>query len=430
MLKNLIALFLLLIFSFGCSEKNEQTVQAYNPLGRGVHLDLITNGYIIGIEKEKREQSGSPEDGYPDRLKTLPNEKNDKHIAEQNKEFSQSTDDPKFMVVTHIVSYFPDRKYLYNAYSNSLSGDKNYDRGYVGLAELQHDLKKRIMSANSQDRPYSHIFIMSMGWNNDQYVSIYRYNKIIDNLIKMADARGDMSFKPLVIGITWPSAWFTIEDSWLKKKIIGHLGSYTNKSNDADEIGYSIANWLINYQLSDIKKTVGKENFPRVIAVGHSMGARILSRAIFSRDFLKETPDDSSNVVDMYIGLQGAFSARRFVAEDSGEGAPYMNFADLSTRIILTSSENDKANPFAFWSKHVGGKNGLEYMGKKSDIFKILVWPKEQKQVGKAIRDYKDNQKIITLDVKEIVNGKGAHNDILDTEIAELIRFCVNQIDG
>lgn len=422
--------FLVLLMLIGCSGKNEQTNRANNALGRGQNLNLIFDGYIIGIEKYKREYIGNPEPGDPSRFKKLPNPDRNILVSEQNKKFSKVTNDPKPMLVTHITSYFPDRSYIYNAYSNCLEGEKNYEKGYAGLAGLQQDLQERILYAKDQDTPYSHIFIMNMGWNNDQFVSILRYNRIIDNLVKIAEARGDITFRPLVIGITWPSVWFSIEDSWLKKKVIGHLGSYTNKSNDADEIGYTIINWLINHQLPTIRETVKLENFPKVIAIGHSMGARILSRAIFSRDHLKAPFANRTDSVDMFIALQGAFSAKRFVKDDSGEGAPYRDYASLSTRIILTSSENDKANSFAFWSKHAGGKNGLNYMKKKhSDIFRVLVWPQEEAQVEKAVRDYNKNQKIIILDVKEIVSGKDAHNDILNADIAKLIIFCMSQID-
>jgi hypothetical protein len=339
-------IFLTLIICFGCSGKSEQTIQAYNALGRGQHLDLTENGYIVGIEKYNREHIGNPKPGCPKKFKKLPNPNNDKLISKQNKEFSKATRNPKSMVVTHITSYFPDRAYVYNAYEKSLERNKNYDTGYAQLTEMQNKLQQQITRAKNQKKPYSHIFVMSMGWNNDQYVSIYRYNRIMDNLVKIA--KKEDKFRPLVIGITWPSAWFTIEDSWLKKKIIGHLGSYAVKSNDADEIGYTIANWLINYQLPSIREAVGPKNFPKVIAVGHSMGARLLSRAIFSRDHLKASFPGSVDSVDLFIGLQGAFSARRFVPADSGEGAPYRDYTGLSTRIILTSSENDIANTFAF----------------------------------------------------------------------------------
>ena len=411
----------------GCSGTHEQTNRAYNALGRGHHLNLIADGYIIGIEKYKRVLIGNPAPSDPGRYKKLSNPSNKKLISEQNKEFLGATDDPKSMVVTHIASYFPKRDYIYNPYKTNLKGNITYENGYAGLADLQSDLQVRIENAKAKNSPYSHIFIMSMGWNNDQFESIYRYNRIIKNI---TNVKGNSTFKPLVIGITWPSAWFTIEDSWVKKKVIGHLGSYTNKSDDADEIGYTIINWLINYQLPLIQKNVGSENFPKVIALGHSMGARVLSRAIFSQSHLKDIPTNSIHIVDMFIGLQGAFSARRFVEKDSGEGAPYRDYTSLpTTKIILTSSKNDTANSSAFWSKHVGGENGLNYMNDHSDIFLVLDWSKEHDQISDAIRDYDKNKKIITLNVEGIVTGDDAHNDILDIDMAKLIMFCFDQID-
>jgi hypothetical protein len=424
----------ILITCLGCSGGSEQTRLAYNALGRGQHLDLVTEGYIIGIEKYKRDAIGAPESGDPDRLREKDNSTNDALIAEENREFVGATNDKKAMVVTQIASYFPHRKYIYNAYAQDLDGDICYDLGYDGLDNFREDLRARLGAAIRESRPYSHIFIMSMGWNNDQYVSVYRYNRIMEHLSCIAEKKGDSTFRPLVVGITWPSAWFTIEDNWLKKKIIGHIGSYTNKSNDADEIGYSIGNWLINVQLPQIRELLEPERFPKVVAVGHSLGARLLSRAIFSQDHLKETPPDPEvNAVDIFIGLQGAFSARRFVAADSGEGAPYRDYTALSTRIVLTSSENDRANPVAFWSRHVGGKNGLRYMEGHPEIFTVLVWPKDAEDVRRAdvrraLQGYRENGRIITLDVTEIVTGRGAHNDILDAEIAELIWDCLQAV--
>ena len=433
-MRHLTIIWLLLVLLAGCSGDSEQTILAYNALGRGQHLNLVVNGYIVGIEKYPREKIGDPEPGYPDKFKLLPNPNNNKLISEQNQEFVKATSNPKAMLVTQVVSYFPDRSnhyvrnYLYNAYSSSLEGDKNYKEGYEALRKLKYDLKTRLIKAYQAGKPYTHLIIMSMGWNNDQYVSIDRYNRILENLNKMASTEGDNTFRPLVIGITWPSAWFTISDSWLWKKIVGHIGSYTNKSNDADEIGYTIINWLINHQLPDIKQAVGKAVLPKVVAIGHSMGARLLSRAIFSKEYLKDPPSTSVDPVDIFIGLQGAFSARRFVATDSIEGAPYANYKLLRTTIILTSSENDKANPSAFWSKHVGGKNGLVYMRKHPEVFDVFIWRKQKKQVEAAIQKYIDNKKIIALDVKEIVTGTDAHNDILDMDIAELIWFCLNKM--
>nr|VFJ86732.1 MAG: hypothetical protein BECKLFY1418B_GA0070995_100460 [Candidatus Kentron sp. LFY] len=446
-------LFLLILFA-GCS--GEQTIQAYNVLGKAHHLDLTKEGYIIGIEKYKREHIGNPKNGYPDRYKykELPNLSNNnyEYIKEQNSEFIKATDDGKSMVVTHIASYFPAvqfppkdsvsqekqrmyfgrtneqlyREYIYNAYSHNLKGVKDYERGYTALSGLMDDIENRINFAYDQNSPYSHIFIMSMGWNNDQLESIRRYNAIMNNIFELEKTR-NAAFRPMIIGITWPSAWFTIEDFWLKKKLIGHLGSYTNKSNDADEIGYTIANWLINHQLPTVRKEIeegiGKDDFPKIIAVGHSMGARLLSRAIFSRDHLKVSPINSTSPVDMFIGLQGAFSARRFVAKDSGEGAPYKDYTYLSTRIILTSSEKDIANSSALWSKHVGGGTGLEYMKKNPEVFKVFSW---SSGLNRGILDHDNKDKVIILDATEIVDN---HNDILDLDMAKLIMFCLSWLD-
>jgi hypothetical protein len=420
---------LMLVFLAGCSGTSDQTIRAYNALGRGKHLDLEEDGYIIGIEKYKREDIGAPVEGDPARFRSLPNPTASKLISQQNHEFTKATDDLKAMLVTHIASYFSERHYLFNAYNCSLKGTLNYKKGYDALEVLEKDLLERLMQAEDQAKPYSHIFIMSMGWNNDQYVSIYRYNRILENLSDIAEKQGDADFKPLVIGITWPSAWFTIEDSWFKKKVIGHFGSYTNKSNDADEIGYTIMNWFINHQLPRVRKAMAPNSFPKVIAIGHSMGARLLSRAIFSGQHLKTASPENGGIVDMFIGLQGAFSARRFVSDDSGEGAPYRDYASLPTIIILTSSENDIANPFAFWSKHVGGGNGLKYMKENENVFNVLVWSSEREKLEAAIREYSRNREVIALDSKEIVKGPDAHNDILDSDVAELIQFCIGSID-
>jgi hypothetical protein len=62
-------------------------------------------------------------------------------------------------------------------------------------------------------------------------------------------------------------------------------------------------------------------------------------------------------------------------------------------------------------------------------VFKVLAWPEERDQIGAAIRNYNKNLKVITLDVKEILKGKDPHNDILNEDIAKLIKFCLKQIE-
>jgi hypothetical protein len=44
---------------------------------------------------------------------------------------------------------------------------------------LRNDLKVRLLRAIDDGNPYSHVVLMSMGWTNDQHVSIDRYNRIM-----------------------------------------------------------------------------------------------------------------------------------------------------------------------------------------------------------------------------------------------------------
>ena len=148
---------LMLALLSGCSGTSDQTIRAYNALGRGKHLDLEKDGYIIGIEKYKRKDIGAPAEGDPARFRSLPNPTAAKLISEQNHEFTKATDDPKAMLVTHIASYFSERHYLFNAYNASLKGTLNYEEGYAALEVLEKDILERLMQAEVQGKPYSHI---------------------------------------------------------------------------------------------------------------------------------------------------------------------------------------------------------------------------------------------------------------------------------
>lgn len=62
-----------------------------------------------------------------------------------------------------------------------------------------------------------------------------------------------------------------------------------------------------------VRKNIKKDFSPGIVAIGHSMGARLLSQAIFSKEYIKPELRNSSSEshVDLFIGLQGAFSAKK-----------------------------------------------------------------------------------------------------------------------
>lgn len=138
---------------------------------------------------------------------------------------------------------------------------KNSDSGLTALKEnLKHDL---------ESGAYSHILVIVMGWNTSQSEAVRNFNDITGNIItasfeqrKEADTnpsaklnrmvvtrsrviepkeeKYNRDFRPLVIGITWPSYWSTG---------LVNVVSYPNKANDADELGLI---WLNKIGYTDL----------------------------------------------------------------------------------------------------------------------------------------------------------------------------------
>jgi len=279
-----------------------------------------------------------------------------------------------------------------------------------------------------------------MGWNNDQVESIQRYNKIIKNL-KESAKHHNQDFKPLVIGLSWPSVWGNSTVPVWRQLL--HLFSYGNKANDADEIGYTYGNYIINKIIPRLKiKSRVNEQPAKVILIGHSMGVRLLTRALFSSHILKDE-ESSPSGVDYVFGLEGAFSINRFVEGSGlyfpanlfskGEGYPYSDYAKLRSKLIMTWSKEDKANPFSTFlngSAHIGGVVGFERsrMPDKWKPFVHLRWARGQdwKLLEHEKEDYenvhctqfKSKKKVLMTDLSNIIDN---HNDICDYQMGNFI---------
>lgn len=184
-------------------------------------------------------------------------------------------------------------------------------------------------------------------------------------------------FQPLFVGISWPSerrfssVWWFIGD--LRSSL-----SYISKAKDADEIGVLWAERVLWDVLVPIKKK--NKDIP-LILMGHSLGARIITRAVFSRGIFdpKQTNAPQKDGkdgydIDLVIGLEGAFSINRFISGKGKEGSPYSNFNKNKyvKKFIFTWSEHDWANPLAYWftgEEHIGGMYGYakSYVPQKKD---------------------------------------------------------------
>jgi len=117
---------------------------------------------------------------------------------------------------------------------------------------------------------YTHVLVLVMGWNTAQDEAIRNFNDMVGNLVEAAKegpGSPQTAFRPLLIGISWPSYWY--------HSLINGF-SYLNKANDADELGISWINLLVNRELP---RAMEKAHVKvPVVMIGHSFGARVVTR--------------------------------------------------------------------------------------------------------------------------------------------------------
>ncbi|MFC1582265.1 hypothetical protein ACFL4W_01880 [Planctomycetota bacterium] len=330
---------LVLVVVLGCAAESH-----YHELAL-MYQPRLQNGVIVGIEKypwDKVDQKKGI-----DLLRYRQNVEKPELSRELQKYVAQS----KAMIASHIIEYDNGiRREFYNNYIYSKRNIPGYGEGYKQLDRFREYLTLKLGQGK-----FTHLILISMGWHNDQYESLARYERMVAQIKIQADAIG-VNFKPYIVGITWPSSWLHTS-GYPDLERAGHALSYFNKAGDADEIGYTIGNYLVHNVILAAVKDCGKRM--RTIAIGHSLGARLVSRALFSRGFLR-TDLSLGRTFDLYIGLQPAFSANRFIEDGGIEGSPYSDFKNMQTNFLVTSSEFDKANPIAFWSEHLGGKDAWD----------------------------------------------------------------------
>ncbi len=385
-------------------------------------------GYLLGIEKANRYLIGVPPEagdtqGWEKEI--LPDGK--RYLADRKRTF-----------LSHIVKYGPvidttkpiPSSFVFNLYGkDDDKSDSAYAEGFKSLDGLKTELEVASKS-------HSHILVICMGWNTDQQESIRNFNSLYGYL--MEAAKSDPAFKPLVIGITWPSEWAGFQPL-----------SYPVKADDADETGLVWVSYLLKKVLFPVQAaadSVSPSSAPKLVLIGHSFGTRVLTRALASIKYESKAQGSDSEKVNLFIGLQGAFSARRFVDtpwyRKGLEGAPYRELRKLRTRFVFTWSSHDKANPVAGYvtgASHIGGEFGYVLAEKNGEIFENLDSGFVDKLASlrggdesslTALKN-KAMEKILLADASNIIKdhpyGKGgyAHSDIYKPEIG---RFMWNLI--
>ena len=386
-------------------------------------LMLPFESYIIGIEKDNASRVGSlaeckhghRSDSCLDIDAAYFSERPD--LREQLREKYYGQHRPTY--ISH-VARFDGRGglcFLYNVYTPLRPCKVRFERApeqslvsssWKAMSILGDDVGEAI----STSRP-THVIVYTMGWNTLQPEALSNFRDLVAQLTLAA--QGSATFHPLVIGITWPSTGQPMLDG----------SDYGIKAKDADEVGAVWANLLLNRELRRLK---AQHPF-KVVVVGHSFGARLSSRAVFSAPLVGSVQD---KVVDLLVGLQGAYSFQRYLgpqADDKGygtEGAPYRHFADQVGMVALTASRHDTAVTAAGHAPYfVGSAEAFERTKGQPVASKFLHATLNENGTLQNVAC--DSTRVLYIDSSAVIKGNkagtggGAHSMIYTPEIGRLI---------
>lgn len=330
------------------------------------------------------------------------------------------------MLLTHVVAidgvrdgHYGQARFLYNAYDepvvptarNSKGDEALYENGLRALGTLATDL-----DAALKDGQVTDVVVLSTGWNTPQRETLYNTMEWMAS-IQHARASSDAKpFRPLYITISWQSSW---ERKFWK---LTHA-SVVTKGNDADELGLTWVNRLVQDAVIPV---AGHYQLP-VTLVGHSYGTRVVGTALYLPDIIRRSPPASSPPI-AFVGLQAAFPINRYGEQKGKERW----FADRNPHamVLLSSSANDTATSSLPVGVLVGGGRSPE---------RVLNDPKGNLKVfGCEVLEANSEGKIgepshLTLVGPHLVKadafincempgtGGGAHSDVFDFAAGQFI---------
>lgn len=374
--------------------------------------------FVVGVEKARRGYAGAPVRACDStrttecvRLSAVR-----QALAAEIRELYEGQWRPTF--ISHIAqSDSAGWCFIFNDYEQGppcpgVELKRGQDRGRVSASWAAVETLRRHVTDYVAAKSPTHIVVYSMGWNTTQAEAIDENFKKLQ--LGLLNAGSRATFRPLFIAITWPSTG----SPWIPGT------DYGIKAKDADEVGLLWANAVINSALRAVKKA---SNIP-IVVIGHSFGARVTSRAVFSSALLGE-PEEP--VVDLLVGLQGAYSFRRFVVGEGKEEAPYSDFSQQVGQVVLTTSKYDTAVTRAWHEKYFIGTSKVQE-ATKAEQYKAIFAHGELGADG-SLRGTCDGATVLFVDASLVIKDRdgrgGAHNDIYGPEIGratyELIRQCV-----
>jgi hypothetical protein len=402
------------------------TLQFHSAVYYPREISLKFDGYIVGIEKSPIHKITSSDADL--QLQAIPNA-GLKNIAAAKKEILGHAE--KLLFVSHIIqnqadSSYTDNCFVYNAYnqnsniqqfaktcqgfSNDPLQPKNaFTNSWTALDTLKDSLSNQVQSGK-----YTHVVVITMGWNTVQEEAVRNFNSIVTNL-KAANS----SFNPLVIGVTWPSEW---EGSNVEK-----VASFPDKSADADKLGLTWLGVLL-------QETLPKANTKLpVIVVGHSFGSRASSvAACVGPAIYQNNPQNNlaDNNINTLMNYEGAFKINRLFKEEDN-GIHYSNQCKNVSNVVLTASSLDSAVNDAIWGNYAGNVASFDKYCKNSQI--RCKTAKSDGEFDANPSEQPSDSNITYIDASKLIDenayntGGGAHNDIYRKEHGVLLNKIINR---
>jgi hypothetical protein len=385
-------------------------------------IGLKFPGFIVGIEKSPVEMISQEGDI---KIQAIPGS------GFSKEELFNEVVDSKILFVSHIIEtdgqhYGLSNCALYNAYYRKHQQQPlspiNYcdnvnplevspQNAYLSSWKGMDILKQKI---DEQIDQYTHVVVITMGWNTVQEEAVRNFNSMMKNL---KHAAGDAPFNPLFIGVTWPSQWAA---KWLEP--IVRAVSFPWKAHDADEVGLTWLGVLLHKTLADVSKPI--------VVIGHSFGARATSVAACIGPAITEHETEGkrqNKTIDYLINFQGAYRANRLIGKPKDGKLQYPDSCKNNVKnIILTSSISDTAMNALFWGNDKYAGDDESYDQQCNDNQNGVRCGRASKQGNLTIINHSSSH-ITYINADDLINkksylsGGNAHSDIYRSEHGVLL---------
>jgi hypothetical protein len=417
----------------------EEALDTHGPITSLFHSSLYYpaeqalqyDGYVVGIEKSPRDAISSPSDI----LVAAP-----AGVGMSDAQAKDKLNDGKLLYVSHIIESkasaaaqlgsWQANCAQYNLYEfqekpqliakcpdapvRKYAAKTAFASSWDALAGLREALKVKA------DRTrYSHLLVIVMGWNTPQDEAVRNFNSIVNSMAIAAPT----GFRPLVIGVTWPSMWAS---AWIDP--VFKAVSFPYKAADADELGLTWLGVLLHNTVQP-----ARDNGLPVVVIGHSFGSRAASLAACAGPAIYQTQPLARKQLDHLINLQGAFLSRRLFSEDD-KGLHFPERCPNIRNIILTASAYDTAIEAPFWGTYAGDERSFSRHCKGAER-KLKC---ASVDATGALTDYPGNpaSHILYVDASMLIRenaygtGGGAHSDIYRKEHGALLHKLISQGDS